>query len=101
MGTPLALVKILEGRADDVNHFLSAFPTQLLLRIRMVKHATNGQMEYVGYALPGATLAEAKWLIKKQVFDANGFVTDFIFADGTSKFDKIMASYSTYTYTET
>ena len=102
MSGELALIKILEGRGDDLNHFLSAFPTQLLLRREMTKDA-NGRVEYIGYALSGATLSQAQWLIVKNIYDATGFQTQYLFANGEAKFNKVFNSgaseYVSYTYT--
>ena len=101
----LALIKILEGNGLDLNHFISAFPTHLLLRTRMVKGVAGGatdQVEYVGYALPGTSLAEPKWLIKKLIYDGTGFQIDNVFANGEAKFNKVFdangSEWATYTY---
>jgi len=105
MSMAQALIKILENNPGDLNHFLSSFPTQLLLRTHMVKGVAAGatdRMEYIGYALSDTTLAQPRWLIKKMIYDADGFQTDSVFADGELKFDKIFDSGSSewagYTY---
>lgn len=105
MSTDSALVKILEGRGEDLNHFLSAFPTQLLLRTVMVKGTAggaSGRMEFIGYALPGTAKTQARWLIKKLVYDSDGFQIDSIFADGEAKFNKVFdtgaSEYADYTF---
>jgi hypothetical protein len=103
MSIDLALIKILEGRGGDLSHFLSAFPTQLLLRVISVKGTAggaNGNIEYLCYALPGTLKSEPKWLIKKFIYDVDGFQIDSLFADGTAKFDKVQSAYSGYTYSD-
>lgn len=108
MSLDSALIKILESKGGDLNHFLSAFPTQLLLRTIMVKGTVAGaadRVEYIGYALPGTTKSEPSWLIKKNVYDATGFQTDSVFADGEAKFDKVFdtgaSEYAAYTFSTT
>lgn len=105
MSTEQALIKILENTSGDLNHFLSAFPTQLLLRTRMVKGTSGGaedRVEYIGYALSDTTLTQPRWLIKKNVYDSTGFQIDAVFADGEMKFNKIFdngsTTYASYTY---
>lgn len=103
----LELHKLLEGRNDPV-HFINAFPSQLLFRVQQVKGVAgnaNGLTEYIGYAPADAVLSDAKWQIKKLIYDANGFNTQILFADGSSKFEHVFNSgsseYASYTYTTT
>ena len=101
MPVDAALYKIIEGRGDELGSFLSAFPTQLLLRYVQVKGTAGGaegKVEYAGYSLPGTTKAQPRWLIKKFIYDANGFMIDSVFADGEAKFTKIWNNYATYSY---
>ena len=54
----------------------SSFPAQIRYRIEQVKGTSgnaNGLTEYVGFASPDAKLNEAKWLIKKNIYDSSGF----------------------------
>jgi hypothetical protein len=95
-----ALIKVLENKASDLNAFISAFPTQILLRVRQVKDA-NGNVLYLGYAPVDAALTDAKWLIKKFIYDAGQFNTDIIFANGEAKFTHVMTDPTIYTYSET
>ena len=108
MSINLAMKKVLKGRGTDLEHFLSAFPSQLLYRTKIVKGVSGnatGKAEYVGLALPDSTLSQAKWQIKKLVYDSTGFQTDVLFADGTADFDKVFDSgsseYANYTYSAT
>lgn len=104
MSIDLALIKVLENKKNDLQHFLSAFPTQLLFRIEQTKDA-EGRPEYIGYAPADALLTEAKWLIFKYIYDAGGFNTQKLIANGEAKFNKVWNSgaseYTTYTYTTT
>lgn len=108
MSLESALKKVLPNKGTDPEHFLSAFPTQLLFRNKIVKGTSgnaDGRTEYVGLALPDVTLTQAKWQIKKLVYDSTGFQTDVLFADGSAAFDKVFDSgaseYASYTYTAT
>lgn len=108
MSVESALIKILEGERENLGHFLSAFPTQLLLRVKLVKGVAAGatdRVEYIGYAPSDSTLAQPRWLIKKNVYDATGFQTDAVFAGGALKFNKVFDSgateYTGYTYSTT
>lgn len=108
MSDNLALIKILEKTGTDLNHFLSAFPTQLLLRTVMVKGTVGGaadRVEYLAYSLPETTKAQPRWLIKKNIYDATGFQIDSVFADGEMKFNKVFDSgggeYALYSYSTT
>ena len=103
-----ALKKVLSSAGTDPEHFLSAFPTQLLFRNKIVKGVAGnatGRTEYVGLALPNVTLTQAKWQIKKLVYDSTGFQTDVLFADGSAEFNKVFDSgaseYANFTYTAT
>lgn len=108
MANDYALKKVLQGNGTDLDHFLSAFPTQLLFRTKIVKGVSGnatGKAEYVGLAPADALLTQARWQIKKLVYDATGFQTDVLFADGDTKFDKVFdtgsSEYASYTYTTT
>ena len=65
----------------------------------------EGRPEYIGYAPADALLTEAKWLIFKYIYDAGGFNTQKLIANGEAKFNKVWNSgaseYTTYTYTTT
>lgn len=97
MSVELALIKVLESKGTDLGHFLSTFPTPALLRVRQVKDG-NGRLEYIGYAPASSSLSDPYWLIKKQVFDEAGFMTDAVLANGEAKFNKVMNDYSSYAY---
>lgn len=107
MSVDLALLKVLESRPEDLLHFLSSFPAQLLLRREQVKGTAGGatgMVEYAGYAPSDATLNEAKWLIVKFVYDSTGFNTQALLAGGEAKFNKVFNAaggnqYASYTYT--
>jgi len=106
MGMELALKKILTNRGTDLEHFVSAMPTHLLFRTEMVKGTAGGatdKVEYVGLALPDALKAQPRWQIKKMIYDAAGFQTQVLFADGSAEFNKVWDSgasdYAAYTFT--
>lgn len=106
MSIEQAMKKVLESQGTDLDHFLSAFPSQLLFRTKIVKGTSgnaDGKAEYVGLAPANALLTEAKWQIKKLVYDDAGFQTDVLFADGEISFDKVFDSgdsdYASFDYT--
>lgn len=108
MSLDLAILKVLEGRPEDLQHFLNSFPAQLLLRVEQVKGTSGGatgQVEYVGFAPANARLTDAKWFIKKNIYDSAGFQTQSLIADREAKFNKVFNSganeYANYTYTTT
>lgn len=108
MSIELALKKVVSGSGADLEHFLSAFPAQLLFRTEIVKGTAggaNGKAEYIGIALPDSLKTQPRWQIKKLIYDANGFNTQVLFANGSAAFDKIFDSgasdYASYTYTTT
>lgn len=96
MGMELALKKVLPNRADDLEHFLSAFATDLLMTQAFAYDGSN-QTEYIGYALAGTSKAEAKWLIKKLTYSGS-LVTDIQFAGGEIVFNKIWNSRTGYSF---
>lgn len=101
MSVDFALIKVLEGRGGDLSHFLSSFPTPALLRVKQVKDG-SGRLEYIGYAPASATLSDPYWLIKKQVYDGAGFLTDGVLANAEAKFNKVFNTganeYENYSY---
>jgi len=60
--------------------------------------AGNTNIEYMAYATPGTAEADAKWFIKKLIYDVNGFVTDELFANGNASFDKKWTLRASYSY---
>lgn len=96
--------KVRVGAPTDLEHFLSAFPTQLLFRQEIVMGTTgnaNGRVEYIGFAPPSALLSDPLWQVKKLIYDSNGNNTQVLFANGSADFNKIMSNYASYTYTTT
>ena len=100
--------KVRESRPNDLDHYISAFPTQILLRVEQVKGTSgnaNGRVEYIGYAPPDALLSQPAWQIKKLIYDSDGFNTQILFANGSSKFNLVFNSgvseYDDYTYIST
>lgn len=99
-----AVKKVREGRPSDLDCFLSAFPTQLLFRQRIVKGVSGNALdrpEYIGFAPCDAHLTDPVWQIKKLIYDSTGFNTDVLFANGNAQFDKIMSNAASLTYTTT
>ena len=58
----------------------------------------SGQTIYIGKAAPGTAKGSLGWQIQKLTYDANGFVTDVQWADGTAEFDKEWDERATYAY---
>ena len=59
---------------------------------------SDGNITYVGYAVPGSSEDEAKWQIRKFEYDASGNLIAVKFAEGTVGFDKIWNNRASYTY---
>ena len=58
---------------------------------------TGNNVIYVGEAQPGSSTSAVVWRIKKFTYSGN-FVTDIKWAGGTSAFNKIWDSRTSYTY---
>lgn len=103
-----AVKKVNVNDPSGLDHFLSAFPAQLLFRSKIVKGVSGnavGLPEYVGFAPCNAALYSRSWQIKKLIYDSTGFNTDVLFADGTAEFKNVFDSgaseYANYTYSAT
>ncbi len=57
----------------------------------------NGNVEYAGYAAPGAATDAAVWMIKKFIYDT-GNVTEILFADGDAYADNVWDDYASLSY---
>lgn len=58
---------------------------------------SGSNVEYIGEANPGTSVASAKWRIKKLVYSGSN-VTQILWASGTDLFDKRWSQKATYTY---
>lgn len=96
MSIELALKKIRQSNGADLEHYLSAFATDLLLKQAFAYTGTN-LTEYIGYALPGSSKAAPVWLIKKLTYSGN-LITDIQFANGLIAFDQVWDSRTGLTY---
>jgi len=99
MSIDQALIKVLESTATDLSHLLKIIPASYLFRSEIIYDMSNNPI-YVGIALSNSSLSDPKWMIKKIVYDGNNNPLRVIFADGEIKFNKVMSSYSGYTYSE-
>lgn len=91
-----AIKKVLQNTPSDLEHFISAFATDLLMTQAFAYDGSN-QTEYIGYALAGTGKGSPKWLIKKLTYSA-GLVTDIQFAGGVIAFNSIWNSRTGYSY---
>lgn len=81
-----AVKKVRSSLGTDLEHFLSAFATDLIMTQAI---AYNGTLaEYIGYALPGSSKAAPVWLIKKLTYSGS-LVTDIQFANGVIAFNSV------------
>jgi hypothetical protein len=96
MSNELALKKIKKSDPNDLEHFISAFATDLLLT-QAFAYTAGGLTEYIGYALPGTPKASPNWLIKKLTYSGTN-VTDIQFANGVIQFDQIWDSKASLSY---
>lgn len=87
MGLELALKKVRSSLGTDLEHFLSAFATDLLLTQAIAYNGSN-LTEYIGYAIPGSAKSAPVWLIKKLTYSGS-LVTDITFANGVIAFNQI------------
>lgn len=55
-------------------------------------------LKYQGEAEPGVGIAEAKWRIRKYIYDSEGLIIQIDWADGVNTFDKIWNSRDGYAY---
>jgi hypothetical protein len=58
----------------------------------------NGNVEYIGYAVPGISIYSPAWKIIKLSYDGNNNVTSRLFASGSCEFAFIWNSKEGYTY---
>ena len=58
----------------------------------------NGNVIYIGQAVPGSIKSASVWQIKKLVYDGNGNVTDIQYADSVTTFTKIWNNRASYSY---
>jgi len=63
-----------------------------------LENNANGQPVYIGKTTPGRGKDEAYWQIQKITYDANNYVTDIQWADGTAEFTKVWDDRDGYTY---
>ena len=91
-----AVKKVREGQPNDLERYISAFPTQLILKTRQAYTADN-LLEYIGYALPGTPVSSPAWLIKKFTY-SSGLQSQTDFASGDAKFTKAWDDRTEYTY---
>ncbi len=87
-----------EMRAEDQprKYLTRRIDETFLLQERHINDATN--VTYIGYADPGVKENESGWLIIKLNYDGNNFMTSKIFADNSTKFNKIWQAYASYDY---
>lgn len=64
----------------------------------VVEYDENNNPIYVGEAIPGSLVSEAKWRIKKITWDVSGNPTNVRWADGVKTFTKVWNSRGDYTY---
>lgn len=83
-----AVKKVRSGLGSDLEHYLSAFATDLLMT-QAIAYDSNGNTEYIGYALAGSAKTAPVWLIKKLTYDVSNRVTDIQFANGVIAFDQV------------
>ena len=72
----------------------------LIQRFAMVPVGSNGagQVEYQGFAYPGASVSDAKWSIRKFAYNSDNVTTSVLYAGGSDNFDKIWDNREDYTY---
>ena len=63
-----------------------------------IQNDAMGRPIYIGYAQAGSAKEAARWQIRLITYDANGYITDVQFADGSEEFNKIWNSRVGYTY---
>jgi len=97
----LTVKKIIESQFSDPSHVNLSFPADLLFTKKIAYVASGdgaGQIEYIGYSLPGTTESQPRWLIKKLTYDSSHRQTDEQFAGGASNFDQIWSNRASLSY---
>lgn len=69
-----------------------------LVHIKKFAKDANGRIEYIGYSFPGVAESDPRWFIKKLIYDAGGFQTDELFANGKATFESVWSLKGSYTY---
>lgn len=85
----------------SINANYSGFQAEGIFKQRIAWGTTgnaNGKQEYIGYAPPGSSTANACWIIKKFTYDVSGRITEVNFAGGSDEFDKIWDNRTNYSY---
>jgi hypothetical protein len=60
----------------------------------------TGYVEYICVSAPASSTDEAKWIIRKLIYDASGNVTSVLYADDDSSANKICDDRAGYYYNE-
>ncbi len=58
----------------------------------------NENIEYIGSAHPGALISEAKWQIRKLIYDDKKNIIAQSYANGEISYDKLWYGKTSYTY---
>lgn len=69
-----------------------------VIQVKGTSGNANGLLEYVCEAEPATVTSASTWRIRKLIYDASGFNTQVLWADGDRNFDNIQDNYATYTY---
>jgi hypothetical protein len=65
--------------------------------IQELSYNAEGNVEYLGIALPNVATSSSGWQIRKMVYSGSDVVA-ILFAGGTSDFDKVWDLRTTYSY---
>ena len=78
--------------ALSVDNFPNLFETSKEPETLRVDYDANGNMIYVGKAMPGASEAVNVWRIQKFTYDAGDNLTSTLWADGDKEYDNVWAN---------
>ncbi|MEN6532163.1 MAG: hypothetical protein ABFD89_00775 [Bryobacteraceae bacterium] len=65
---------------------------------KRIAYDANGNIEYMGWAKPGASTDDAVWSVVKHTYDASNRLTATEFADGDDSLDNVWDDRATLTY---
>ena len=79
-----------------MSYITAAFEGSLKLQMRIAYSSSLAQ--YIGYADPGYSEGDNKWMICKMTYDSGSLMTKRVFAGGSNAFDKNWTDRAGYEY---
>lgn len=89
---------LVDGTGANLDNGIGGISTTSAVFTSQFAYDGSGNIQYIGIAMPGSSVASAVWYIRQLTYDVNNNLTGILNANGSKAFNQIWNNRASLSY---